>query len=94
MSSTREHHCIRTGKCQSSFSLALRSTAAPGQQVGLGTGFARAEGITPLRRQCVSQVGLGSARWAVAHGHQPNPSVNRTSNSGLRPLSAAGYFKR
>ena len=23
-----------------------------------------------------------------------NPSVNRTSNSGLRPLSAAGYLKR
>ena len=28
------------------------------------------------------------------HQQRPNPSVNRTSNSGLRPPSAAGYLKR
>ena len=45
-------------------------------------------------RVAVSEFGFGSAHSAVAHGHQPNSSVNRTSNSGLRPPSAAGYLKR
>src|SRR5437762_2939375 len=30
----------------------------------------------------------------ACHQQRPNPSVNRTSNSGLRPLSAAGYLER
>ena len=42
----------------------------------------------------VSKLGFGSAHWTVARGHQPNPSVNRTSNIKLRLLSAAGYLKR
>ena len=75
-------------------SLALRSTAAPGRKVGSGTGFARAAGITPLRHQPVSEGGLVSAHRAIAHGPLPNTTVNRTSNSGLRPLSAAGYLRR
>ena len=37
-------------------------------------------------RACQEFRGLPNSR--------PNPSVNRTSNSGLRPLSAAGYLKR
>jgi len=30
----------------------------------------------------------------ACHQQRPNPSVNRTSNSGLRPPSAAGYLER
>src|SRR5712691_10740855 len=57
--------------------------------------FSLAEKKASLRvAVLVSQLGLGSARQAVAHGHQPNPSVNRTSNIRLRLLSAAGYLKR
>jgi hypothetical protein len=83
-------------------SLALRSTAAPAQQVGSGTGFARAACVAPLRRQYVSKGSLVSSRWAVARGRQPNSSVKRTSNGGPRlfashrsvtPLAAA-YLKR
>ena len=75
-------------------SVALRSTAAPARKVGGGTGFARAASVGPLRHQSVSKVCFGSARWAVALGRQPNPSVNRTSNIRLGLLSAAGYLKR
>ena len=40
-----------------------------------------------------------SVMLVVLHGlygkrAKPNPSVNRTSTSGLRPLAAAGYLKR
>jgi hypothetical protein len=34
------------------------------------------------------------SRGAKRFEPTPNPSVNRTSNSGLRPPSAAGYLKR
>ena len=34
------------------------------------------------------------SRGAKRFEPTPNPSVNRTSNSGLRPLSAAGYLER
>jgi hypothetical protein len=87
---------------RSCFSLALRSTAAPGRKVGGGTGFARAATVGPLRHQCVSKVGFGSARSTVARVRRPNPSVKRTSNGGWRwlvlppsatPLAAA-YLKR
>jgi len=40
---------------------------------------------------------FGTAAWsrgAKRFEPTPNPSVNRTSNSGLRPPSAAGYLKR
>ena len=40
---------------------------------------------------------FGTASWsrgAKRFEPTPNPSVNRTSNSGLRSPSAAGYLKR
>jgi len=85
-----------------SLSLALRSTAAPGPQVGPGTGFARAAGAGRFKQRTVSKRGLHSARLAVAHGPKPNPSIERTSNGGARwfapsrsvtPLAAA-HVKR
>ena len=75
-------------------SLALRRTAAPGRRVGGGTGFARAASVGPLRHQPVAKVCCGSSRWAVASGHQPNPSIEGTSNIWLRQLSAAPHVKR
>jgi len=44
-------------------------------------------------RSEVSQRATISPR-SVLFRARPNPSVNRTSNSGLRPLSAAGYLER
>jgi hypothetical protein len=74
---------------RSCFSLALRSTAAPGRWGRVGTGFARAASSGSLRHQGVSKVGLGLARWAVAYGLQPNRSVEGTSNSGLHWYASA-----
>ena len=45
-----------------------------------------------LVAQAAEQVNI-RARSVLSHA-RPNPSVNRTSNSGLRPLSAAGYLER
>ena len=87
---------------RSCFSLALRSTAAPGRKVGGGTGFARAAAVVPLRHRRVPKFGFGSARLTVANVRRPNTSVKRTSNGGRRwfvplpsvtPLAAA-YLKR
>ena len=86
---TRQHGLCA---CQLSASQASLPIEALGRRVGLGIG--RAAGITPLRLRHVSKFSLGSARSAVAGGHQPNPTVNRTSTSGLRPLAAAGYLER
>jgi hypothetical protein len=36
----------------------------------------------------------GHMQRSGASSAPPNPSINRTSNSGLRPLSAAGYLER
>jgi len=47
-----------------------------------------------LRSQSVSLVLLSTPASSVCSGLRPNPSVNRTSNSGLRPPSAAGYLER
>ena len=45
-----------------------------------------------LVAQAAEQVNI-RARSVLSHA-RPNPSVNRTSNSGLRPLSATGYLER
>ena len=73
---------------------ALRSTAASARNVGAGIGFSHAASVGLLRHQPVGKAWCGSARWAVASGHQPNPSIEGTSNSKLRLLSAAPHLKR
>ena len=65
-----------------------------GRKVGSGTGFTGAAGAGRLKHRNVSEGGLHSSRLAVARGPKPNPTVKGTSNSGLRPLSAAPYLRR
>lgn len=76
--------------CDSCCSSALRGTAAPGPLVGSGASYrsrrAALCGVAANNPVCVQ-------RAACSHP-SPNPSVNRTSTSGLRPLAAAGYLKR
>ena len=84
------------------FSLALRSTAAPGRKAGLGTGFARARG----HHAASAAVRFRGQLWLITLGRrqrpQPNSSVERTSNGGAQwlpscrsatPLAAA-HLKR
>ena len=47
-----------------------------------------------LQPQSVSLVRASTLASSVCSGLRPNTSVNRTSNSGLRPPSAAGYLER
>ena len=83
-------------------SLALRSTAAPGRKVGLGTGFARAR----RHHAASAAVRCEGLPYLITLGRrqrpQPNPSVERTSNGGAQwlpsyrsatPLAAA-HLKR
>ena len=93
-SAQREQPKVGARVWQPFISLALCRAAAPRRKASGSTGVARATAAVPLRRHAVSNSGLGSARRAVAHGRVPNTAVNRTSNSGLRPLSAAGYLRR
>jgi hypothetical protein len=86
----RRRVCVCTS--HSFVSLALRSTAASARSVGGGIGFAHAASVGLLRHQPVGKVCCGSARWVVTH--QPNPSIEGTSNSKLRLLSAAPHLKR
>ena len=76
--------------CNSCCSSALRGTAAPGPLVGSGASYRS-------RRAALCGVAANNPvrvqRAACSHP-SPNPSVNRTSASGLRPLAAAGYLKR
>ena len=67
-----------------------------GQFVGAGavaparSGQSRSQWFR-LRR---SGLVVAASSTSASAAPRPNPSVNRTSNSGLRPLSAAGYLKR
>jgi len=92
-SAEREQPKVGVCVSQSVISLALRRVAAPGRKASGGTGFLAA-GVVPLWHHAVSNSGFRSAHRAVAHGRMPNTAVNRTSNSGLRPPSAAGYLRR
>jgi len=89
------------------FSLALRSTAAPGTAGSVGTGFARAASARALRHQNTSVAPVANARM-LRHQEQgvalvvieglfrpqprPNPSIEGT-HSGLRP-PCAPHVKR
>jgi hypothetical protein len=76
---------------------ASRRRAAPRSQ-SVGPPLGGSSGL------CISQPGplVRVVVWRLAfkgkamafHEQRPNPSVNRTSNSGLRPPSAAGYLER
>ena len=77
---------VSSGSCSS----VLRCPAAPGPQVGSGASYRS-------RRAAlggVAAVNPASVQDLAGSHPSPNPSVNRTSTSGLRPLAAAGYLKR
>ena len=58
--------------------------------------FATLQGAAamPLLAPALLFSSTARSRGAKCFEPTPNTSVNRTSNSGLRPLSAAGYLKR
>ena len=93
----------------SRFSLALRSTAAPGTAGSVGTGFARAAGARVLRHRNSSAAPVVSARMlrhqeegvalVVLEGlfrpqPRPNPSFEGTCSGKLRLPTHAPQVKR
>ncbi len=50
--------------------------------------------ITPQSSGGKVVFGIANASVVAFSAQRPNPSVERTSNSGLRPLSAAAHVKR
>ena len=90
--------------------IALEASAGPGssQRSGMASlalsAFGACKGFIFATLQAAAAVAplaptlpFGStarSRGAKRFEPTPNPSVNRTSNSGLRPPSAAGYLKR
>ena len=82
--------CSRKCRCSSS---ALRSTAAPGCGVRVGTGFARAAGARVLRHQG-EDVALVVLEGLLRSQQRPNPSFEGTSSGMLRMPTAAPQVKR
>jgi hypothetical protein len=72
------------------YSSALRSTAAPGPQVGSGASYRSRRAA--LSR--VAAVNTASAQWGAGSYASPNPSIEGTSTSKLRLLAAAPHVKR
>ena len=76
------------------FSLALRSTAAPGRWGRVGTGFARAASARVLRQQNAEGLAPVVREGLVRSCAKPNPSIEGTSCQPLRVCQAAPHVKR
>ena len=79
-------------RSQSSNSLSRSATHEATTNTNASLGSHRAVGAGALVGEAAEQVKIGARSVLSRVG--PNPSVEGTSNSGLRPLSAAPHVKR